>query len=133
MSSPGPADDTRRVLAGRVRDAVLTVPGVARLSGGVLGEVATYLPGDRIAGVRFDDDDVHVHVVVTAAGLRDVPGVAGAVHAATRQALASSAQEDAPTGGAERAHVVVHVDDVEATGVPGGVEVPTTGTRKDGS
>ena len=43
--------------------AVLSCPTVAGLSGGVAGEVATYLPGRRVTGLRIDDATVTVHVV----------------------------------------------------------------------
>lgn len=36
---------------------------VAGLSGGFAGEVATYLPGRRVTGVRVRPDEVQVHVV----------------------------------------------------------------------
>ena len=40
-------------------------PHIARLSGGTMGTVATYLPGRRISGLRVDEDDrVEVHVVM---------------------------------------------------------------------
>ncbi len=60
--------------------AVLAVPAVVRLDGGVAGEVATYLPGRRVHGVRLLDDRVVVHVAVdtsqdvrvTAEQVRDV-------------------------------------------------------------
>jgi len=38
-------------------------PLVAGLSGGRFGEIATYLPGRRILGVREADGAVEVHVV----------------------------------------------------------------------
>ncbi|MFB9376660.1 hypothetical protein ACFFKU_04395 [Kineococcus gynurae] len=71
--------------------AVLTVPGVARLHGGPFGEVATYLPGRRVTGVRLGDGTgpVEVHVVVTpesleGPGLRALAGqVAATVTAVT--------------------------------------------------
>jgi hypothetical protein len=44
--------------------AVLAVPGVHALHGGVHGEVATYLPGRRVAGIRLDDERCDVHVVL---------------------------------------------------------------------
>ncbi|MHC3000738.1 Asp23/Gls24 family envelope stress response protein [Gordonia sp. GN26] len=44
-------------------DAVLAVPGVAALHGGLLGEVATYLPGRRVAGIVLDADIGEVHIV----------------------------------------------------------------------
>jgi len=56
--APG-AVDTERVAA-----AVEAVPTVARLSGGSIGaEVATYLPGRRVRGVRVEGDVVSIHVV----------------------------------------------------------------------
>ncbi len=59
MSEAPPAVDAERV--GTVVEAV---PTVARLSGGSLGaEVATYLPGKRVLGVKVDDEAVTVHVV----------------------------------------------------------------------
>ncbi|MFE5294436.1 hypothetical protein ACFQ8T_19830 [Isoptericola sp. NPDC056618] len=128
-------DATSGSAAGLVRDAALAVPGVATLSSGLFGEIATYLPGGRVPGVRFSDDGVHVHIVVTAAGVQDLPGVAGAVHEAVRSVLLvvpDEARFDAPASG-PTTPVVVHVDDVEATGQPGGAEVPEDGTRKDES
>ncbi|MEJ7704968.1 MAG: hypothetical protein WKF47_15540 [Geodermatophilaceae bacterium] len=41
----------------------LACPLVAAMSGGVLGEVATYLPGRRIRGVRIAANGVDIHVV----------------------------------------------------------------------
>lgn len=43
--------------------AVLACSTVAGLSGGIAGEVATYLPGRRVTGLRIDDTTVTVHVV----------------------------------------------------------------------
>jgi hypothetical protein len=43
--------------------AVLTCPSVAGLSGGLAGEVATYLPGRRITGVRIEPGSAEVHVI----------------------------------------------------------------------
>lgn len=43
--------------------AVRACPAVAGLAGGVAGEVATYLPGRRVTGVRIDDRTVAVHVI----------------------------------------------------------------------
>lgn len=43
--------------------AVLACPHVAAMSGGVLGEVATYLPGRRVRGIRIRPDEVAVHVI----------------------------------------------------------------------
>lgn len=43
--------------------AVQSCPAVARLSGGMAGEVATYLPGRRVTGVRIRPDEVQINVV----------------------------------------------------------------------
>lgn len=55
-----------------VAAAVLAVPGVTRLHSGPWGEVATYLPGRRVAGVRnvrtvegVDDEALEIHVAVS--------------------------------------------------------------------
>lgn len=49
----------------RVAAAVRGCPAVAGLSSGQFGEVASYLPGQRIDGVRtLADDEVEVHVVL---------------------------------------------------------------------
>ena len=56
--APGPDVDPDVVAA-----VVAACPGVARLSAGPVGEVATYLPGRRVAGVRVRPDAVEVHVV----------------------------------------------------------------------
>jgi hypothetical protein len=76
-------------VADAVAEAVLRVPGVTGLHGGRLGEVATYLPGRRVGGVRIGDDGTGVHVVVdpdaslraTAAAVRDAvaPHVRGPI------------------------------------------------------
>ena len=55
--------------ADQIATAVLAVPGVAGLHAGMFGEVATYLPGRRVTGVRIGADAVEVHVSV----LVDVP------------------------------------------------------------
>jgi hypothetical protein len=57
---------------------VLEVPGVAGLHGGAFGEVATYLPGRRVLGVRLTDPGCAVHIVVGYP--HNVVDVADAVH-----------------------------------------------------
>lgn len=42
---------------------VRSCPAVVDLAGGDFGEVATYLPGRRITGVRVTDDRIDVHLV----------------------------------------------------------------------
>ncbi|GAC1590250.1 MAG: hypothetical protein NVS3B21_07650 [Acidimicrobiales bacterium] len=44
--------------------AVRTCPSVADLSGGSMAEFATYLPGERVVGIRVAEDSVDVHLVV---------------------------------------------------------------------
>jgi len=48
--------------ADSIAQAVLAVPGVASLHAGMFGEVGTYLPGRRVAGVRIGADAIDVHV-----------------------------------------------------------------------
>lgn len=67
-------------VADRVREAVLAVEGVAGLHAGTFGDVATYLPGRRVSGVRTGKAGVEVHVVVYLDA--DVRYVAHAVRAA---------------------------------------------------
>jgi hypothetical protein len=45
-----------------VAAAVLACPGVAALDGGQYGEVASYLPGRKVAGVMVSDGRVKVQV-----------------------------------------------------------------------
>lgn len=70
---PGPTGSSDRAsggsggqpeLADRLASLTRAVPGVADLHGGVFGEVATYLPGRKVAGVRVEDDHVEIHVSV---------------------------------------------------------------------
>lgn len=61
--SPPPADEPAEQLPDLVAAAVAACPAVASLSGGRFGEVATYLPGRRVVGVRMDEFEVAVHVV----------------------------------------------------------------------
>ncbi|MBB5790461.1 Asp23/Gls24 family envelope stress response protein [Jiangella mangrovi] len=67
MELPGTTADPERQpdRAEIVAAAVLAVPGVAGLYGGLFGEVATHLAGRRVAGVRIDDGgNAEVHVVL---------------------------------------------------------------------
>lgn len=59
--SPGTPEPTEADL---VAQAARSVPGVHDLHGGVVGEVATYLPGRRVTGVRLRDEGCAVHVVI---------------------------------------------------------------------
>ncbi|MFI5730011.1 hypothetical protein ACIA49_07840 [Kribbella sp. NPDC051587] len=62
--------------------AVQAVPGVAGLHGGAFGDVATYLPGSQLAGVRITGDRVQIHLT-TLIG-HPVHTVADAVRGAVR-------------------------------------------------
>jgi len=67
MATTGDDPDTDTLgtpaLAELVAEAALGCPDVVSLSGGMVGEVATYLPGRRVTGVRVRDAVVEVHVV----------------------------------------------------------------------
>jgi uncharacterized alkaline shock family protein YloU len=55
--------DEAVVEAAAIAAAVRLCPSVADLSGGRFGEVATYLPGRRVTGVRIGDRAIDVHCV----------------------------------------------------------------------
>jgi hypothetical protein len=81
-----------------VAERVIACPSVARLSGGPFGEVATYLPGLRVPGVRLVAGVLEVHVV----SRWDVP------------VADLAAEVRAAAGPAAPGHeVVVFVEDVE--------------------
>ncbi len=60
----GPAVDWPRELVDDVADAVASVPGVAGLTAGQFGDLATSLPGRRVCGVRLRHDLAEVAVVL---------------------------------------------------------------------
>lgn len=63
----GPGDGPPDVsLAERIAAAVGACPAVARVGTGRVGEMATYLPGRRVAGVAVRDEAVEVSVVGSA-------------------------------------------------------------------
>ena len=86
-----------------VAAAAVGSPLIAGLTGGHFGEVATYLPGRRVLGVREVEGTVEVHVV--AKWGTPLPEVAEVL----RTAVASHA------GGAP---VAVFVDDIEVPDDP---------------
>ncbi|GAA3602745.1 hypothetical protein GCM10022223_18140 [Kineosporia mesophila] len=47
-----------------IATAVLAVPGVADLHSGSFGQVASYLPGRSVTGVRVRPDVTDIHVVL---------------------------------------------------------------------
>jgi hypothetical protein len=67
-------------LAEAIAGAVTGVAGVARLSGGRVGEIATYAPGRKVSGVRLTGDDIEVHLV--AEWVASLPQLAEAVRTA---------------------------------------------------
>ncbi len=89
--------------AAAIATAVEACPSVNRLSGGVAGEIATYLPGSRVNGVRVRPDNVTVSVVAN----WDVPArrVGDEVRAAVRRTAAIN--------GAGVGQIDVVIDDVE--------------------
>lgn len=66
---------------------VLAVPDVVRLHAGRFGEVATYLPGRRVTGIKLGVDAVEVHVVI--AGHTPVRQTAQLIHAAVATLVAT--------------------------------------------
>lgn len=65
-----PADQTQP--ADQIATATLAVPGVVGLHSGSYGQVATYLRGRKVDGIRIGDQVAEVHVVLDyAAPLRE--------------------------------------------------------------
>lgn len=65
----------------------LAVPDVVRLHAGRFGEVATYLPGRRVTGVKLGGDLIEVHVVI--AGRVPVRETAQLLHTALAALVAT--------------------------------------------
>lgn len=61
----GDTDEGRTDVADLIAAVTVAVPGVVALHPGRRGEVATYLPGRRVVGVRLGPDVVEVHISVT--------------------------------------------------------------------
>ena len=86
--TPGAADPPQDP-AERLAATVLRVPGVVGLHSGMFGEVGTYLPGRRVAGIRITDDAVEVHVVVRfGVSVRDTAAAVRAAAAAGHPGVA---------------------------------------------
>jgi hypothetical protein len=73
--------------ADEIAALALAVPDVTRLHAGRFGEVATYLPGRRVTGVKLGDDLIEVHVVV--AGQIPVQRTAQSIHEAVATLVAT--------------------------------------------
>lgn len=73
-----------------VRDAATAVDGVKALYGGRVGEIALYLPNQRIEGLRAVERDgkrgFEVHFTFDVASNRDIPSVAQEVRSAVLEA-----------------------------------------------
>ncbi len=102
--APGADEDGEQVDPDAVSTAALSCPQVARLSGGFAGEVATYLPGRSVAGVRVTDNEVEIHIV--ARWGTNLPEVADVVRLAVKPVTAGL-------------RTSVYVEDIE---VPGDAE-----------
>jgi len=63
VSRPASPEAEAEAEAEAVAATVRSCPAVVDLAGGDFGEVATYLPGRRITGVRVSDDRIDVHLV----------------------------------------------------------------------
>ena len=72
--------------------ALASCPSVSGLSGGIAGEVATYLPGRRVSGVRSSPGAVEVHVVARY-GV-PLPEIDAEVRAAVQAAVPGPLQVD---------------------------------------
>lgn len=77
-----------------VRDAACAVDGVKALYGGRVGEIALYLPGQRIEGLRAVSREgkqgYEVHFTFDVESGRDIPSVAADV----REAVLAAADVD---------------------------------------
>ena len=102
-SGPGTAVDVEAVAERAVR-----CRSVARISTGPFGEVATYLAGRRVPGVRLRNGRLEIHVV--ACWGAEVPKLAGEVRNAVR-----------PLSG--ELPIDVHVDDVDVPDAANGAQV----------
>lgn len=95
MARPSGTDSAQ--ITDDVRASTLKVPGVAGLHPGPFGQVATYLPGRKVEGVRVRQDRTEVHIVLQ--------WRAGAVSTAAAVSAAVTALTGTP--------VDVYVQDVE--------------------
>lgn len=102
-----------------VAAAAAACPGVVRLASGSPVEVATYLPGQRVHGVRIRDGVVEVHIVATLG--QNLPELAETVRAAVEGAAPDHTVDvyvddlDVPTDDAEPADATTGD---ESTGEP---------------
>ncbi|MFJ8965836.1 hypothetical protein ACIRG5_41245 [Lentzea sp. NPDC102401] len=97
--------------AARIAAAVRALPEVVGLHGGRFGEVATFTPPHRTIGVRVQEDEVTVRVVVgypfaageVAEAVRGAVGAVGVpVHVVIGDLVEPEPQQDEHTGGVVR-------------------------------
>ncbi|MFD6858876.1 hypothetical protein ACFWB0_10325 [Rhodococcus sp. NPDC060086] len=75
--APNPACRHEADLVDDVANTVLGIAGIAGLHSGEFGEIATYLPGRRVAGIRLGPRGCEIHV--TALYPADLPALGEAV------------------------------------------------------
>ena len=110
-----------------IADVVQRLPEISRLSGGTVGEVATYLPGHRVTGVRIREAGVEVHVVA-ASMTTPLPVVADRVRRAVLDRFPAATGVDVAVDDIEQAPVPEPLPELEpvfadATGATPGVPV----------
>ncbi|MGW5641816.1 hypothetical protein ACWEV3_05885 [Saccharopolyspora sp. NPDC003752] len=79
-------DMPEQVSAGELADRVLAHPSVVRLHGGQFGEIASYLPGRKVVGVRLPESGAAEIGVVLRLD-RPLPEVLGEIRGALAEAL----------------------------------------------
>ncbi len=89
-----------------VAAAAVSCPSVAGMSGGKSAEVATYLPGRRVRGVRITECEIELRVIARWGPF--LPGIAEEVRSAVQPFV----------GGAR---VSVYIDDIQE---PAGGDLP---------
>jgi hypothetical protein len=102
--------------AAAVAATVALLPEIAGLSGGAVGTVATYLPGDRVVGVRVRGDGIEIHVVAASTTV-PLANVADRVRHAVRIRFPGTYAID------------VFIDDIEG---PRAVDTGVSSTAADG-
>jgi hypothetical protein len=89
------------------------VPGVAALHGGSYGDIATYLPGRRLVGVRIGRQGEPVEVAVVLGLERTIPAVVADVRGAVA-AVCGDRPVDVTVADVVEAPVAIQVDGPES-------------------
>lgn len=90
------ATSVTRSVAEQVRDAVQSVPGVAGLTSGRMGEAFLRVPGAMIEGIRVEGDKhLAVYVIYDLRSQRAIPQVVADIQAAVA-AIPAYAETGAP-------------------------------------